>query len=110
VRELENVVERAVVLARGERIVEADLPEGEGSDAGDFFERVSQDLPTFEQLERRYLELVLEKTGGKKEKAAQILGINRRTLYRKEREYGLIALGDVDPNLEGALEGAPEVD
>jgi hypothetical protein len=34
---------------------------------------------------------VLEKTGGRKDKAAQILGINRRTLYRKEREYGLIS-------------------
>jgi DNA-binding protein Fis len=34
--------------------------------------------------------LVLDKTGGKKEKAAQILGINRRTLYRKEKDYGFV--------------------
>jgi len=42
------------------------------------------------QLEQRYIQLILEKTGGRKDKAAQILGMNRRTLYRKEREYGLI--------------------
>ncbi len=48
------------------------------------------DFPTLEELEKRYLQLVLEKTGGRKEKAAQILGINRRTLYRKEREYGWV--------------------
>ena len=44
-----------------------------------------------EQLERRYIEVILDKTAGRKDKAAQILGINRRTLYRKEREYGLIS-------------------
>jgi DNA-binding NtrC family response regulator len=43
-----------------------------------------------EQLEKRYIQLILDKTGGRKDKAAQILGMNRRTLYRKEREYGLL--------------------
>jgi DNA-binding protein Fis len=36
------------------------------------------------------MQLILEKVGGRKEKAAKILGINRRTLYRKEREFGFI--------------------
>jgi DNA-binding NtrC family response regulator len=34
----------------------------------------------------------MEKTGGRKDKASQILGINRRTLYRKEREYGMVPM------------------
>jgi DNA-binding NtrC family response regulator len=46
--------------------------------------------PTLEELEKRYIETVLEKTRGRKEQAAKILGINRRTLYRKEREYGWV--------------------
>jgi DNA-binding NtrC family response regulator len=50
-----------------------------------------QDFPTLEELEKRYMKVVLEKTLGRKERAAKILGINRRTLYRKEREYGWVA-------------------
>ncbi|MCB0384517.1 MAG: hypothetical protein KDD43_03920, partial [Bdellovibrionales bacterium] len=42
-----------------------------------------------------------EKTGGRKEKASQILGINRRTLYRKEREYGFV---DDGPRSPGSVE------
>lgn len=92
VRELENVIERAVVLARGELIETADLPQASQGDVESFMAGVqaSGALPTIEELEKRYMKFVLEKTGGKKEKAAQVLGINRRTLYRKEREYGFI--------------------
>lgn len=91
VRELENVIERAVVLSQGPYIDEADIPTGAAASAEEFFSGATQDLPTVDQLEKRYIQLVLEKSGGKKDKAAQILGMNRRTLYRKEREYGLIA-------------------
>ncbi len=90
VRELENLVERAVVLTQGHLIDEADLPDGVTVSAEEFFTTTTGDFPTLEQLERRYMRLVLEKTGGKKEQAAQILGINRRTLYRKEREAGWV--------------------
>jgi DNA-binding NtrC family response regulator len=44
---------------------------------------------TFKEMEKRCLEQALQKAGGKKEKAAQILGISRKTLYRKEKEFGL---------------------
>lgn len=91
VRELENIIERAVVLCTGSLIDEADLPTGGAETSEQFFSGAISDFPTIEQLERRYIHVILEKTGGRKDKAAQILGINRRTLYRKEREYGLIS-------------------
>ena len=63
------------------------------------------DFPTISQLEERYIKLILEKTAGRKDKASQILGMNRRTLYRKEREYGLIAHDSPDEeNLENAAD------
>jgi transcriptional regulator with PAS, ATPase and Fis domain len=102
VRELENVIERAVVLCRGALIDESEIPSPDTASADQFFSSSTSDFPTLEQLEKRYMEVVLEKTGGRKEKAAQILGINRRTLYRKEREYGLISHDSPEPAEEEA--------
>lgn len=90
VRELENVVERAVVLSKGDLITAGDLPRSETGDVEAIFARATVEMPTLDDLEQRYIKFVLDKTGGKKEKAAQILGINRRTLYRKEREYDFV--------------------
>jgi DNA-binding NtrC family response regulator len=98
VRELENLIERVVVLTNKALIDADDLPLGEAASSQDFFASAEIDLPTLEQLEKRYMKHVLEKVGGKKEKAAQILGINRRTLYRKEREYGFV--DEIDPSME----------
>lgn len=89
VRELENAIERAVVLCNGPLIELHDLQTLESTDSDHLFTQSVSDFPTLAQLEERYMRLVLEKTGGKKDKTSQILGINRRTLYRKEREYGL---------------------
>ena len=86
VRELENVLERAVVLCQGELIDECDLPSEKSAALDDFIGQAQTDLVTLEELEIRYVQYVLAKTGGKKEQAAQILGINRRTLYRWEKE------------------------
>jgi two-component system response regulator HydG len=85
VRELENCVERCVVMTRGPQIDVHDLPKLESTSFENFFGQSTADMPTLEQLEERYITLVLAKTGGKKEKAAQILGVNRRTLYRREQ-------------------------
>jgi two-component system response regulator HydG len=90
VRELENTVERAVVLATGTSIDSSDLPDPESQNTEQFFTNATNDSPTLTQLEERYMRLVLDKTGGRKDKAAQILGVSRRTLYRKEREYGFV--------------------
>lgn len=91
VRELENVVERAVVLCTDTLIDEQDIPTPDVANPESFFSSATSDFPTVGQLEERYIRLILEKTGGRKDKAAQILGMNRRTLYRKERELGLVA-------------------
>jgi DNA-binding NtrC family response regulator len=104
VRELENVVERAVVLSAAPLIDEAEIPTADTANAEGFFASATGDFPTLEQLEKRYVGLVLEKTGGRKDKAAQILGVNRRTLYRKEREFGFVTGDGEDGGLE---EGAP---
>lgn len=90
VRELENVIERAVVLCKTDVIDEKDIPVSESNDFESLYAATIHQLPTLEDLEKRYIRFVLDKTGGKKEKASQILGINRRTLYRKEREYDFI--------------------
>lgn len=98
VRELENLVERMVVMSRKPMIDADDIPATETTPVEDFYGNMIQDLPTMEQLEKRYMEFVLIKTGGKKDKASQILGINRRTLYRKQREYGFGSFGDAEPD------------
>lgn len=103
VRELENLVERTAVLSKHNILQAEDLPQPEMAQVEDFYADSTRDFPTLEQLEKRYIYMVMQKTGGKKDKASQILGINRRTLYRKEREYGFI---DADPSFEDALPAA----
>ncbi len=87
VRELENIIERAVALTDGEEIHAHDLP-------GDLqqleFDTMEGDgLPTLDEMERRYVIKVLEKTGYNKGMTAQILGIPRTTLWRKLKTYGV---------------------
>ncbi|MGK5082492.1 sigma-54 dependent transcriptional regulator [Bdellovibrionota bacterium FG-1] len=89
VRELENLIERTTVLCPNPLIDESDIPAPDTSNAEQFFVGSTQDSPSIDQLEERYIRLVLEKTGGRKDKASQILGVNRRTLYRKLKQYGL---------------------
>jgi len=100
VRELENMVERLVVLTRTPQIDVSDIPDVDQTSSERFFGQATEDSPTLVDLEKRYIQLIMEKTGGKKEKAAQILGINRRTLYRKEREYGFTELNEAEESSE----------
>jgi len=84
VRELENVVARALALNPAGVILPEDLPEplrGAGPAATPPGLALA-DRPTLAELEKRYAELVLGEAGGNKTRAAEILGIDRKTLYR----------------------------
>ena len=83
VRQLANVVERAVVLSADDSVGKDDLPE-EIATAEPSRRAISIPLGTsLEEAERRIIDETLELTGGNKRKAAQILGIAARTIYRK---------------------------
>ncbi len=88
VRELENVIERAVTLGRGPAIQPGDLPPHLAGGAGPVEKALAQ-VATLEDLERDYIRAVLRGTKGHQIRAAAILGIDRRTLYRKIRRYGI---------------------
>ena len=85
-------MERAVALTRFEEIAVEDLPEKIQTyrrsrlvvDLDD-----TAHLATLEEVERRYILRVLEAAGGHRSKAAQILGLDRKTLYRKLERWGI---------------------
>jgi DNA-binding NtrC family response regulator len=85
VRELENVVARALALNPSGVVLREDLPEAvraaRSAPAPAPLPDVA-DRPTLAELERRYASLVLQEAGGNKTRAAEILGIDRKTLYR----------------------------
>jgi DNA-binding NtrC family response regulator len=95
VRELRNLVESLVVLAPGDEIQLADLPEeyrrpgAAGPVPPTFVEKDREDgqTLTMEEVERRAILAALEKTGGNRTQAADLLGIGLRTLQRKIKEY-----------------------
>ena len=89
VRELENSVERAIALCSASWIDAADLSIDSQPAAPSRLEKLFSRFLTLKELEKEYINHVLSTTGGKKEEVAAILGIDRKTLYRKEREYDL---------------------
>ncbi len=92
VRELQNAVERAATFSQGALIELHDLPERMQTsnlsnpitqpESPGSPQQPADQLPSLEQVQRRYIHQVLDATGGNKRKAADILGITRRTLYR----------------------------
>lgn len=99
VRELENAIERAVVLSSSEYILPEDLPteenyplsaaatEAESTSKGLSFE---EDKPvTLDELSKKYIQFIFDKNNGAKEQTAKDLGIDRKTLYRKLKEMNL---------------------
>lgn len=93
IRELHNVVQRAVTFCEGDTIAYQHLPErlhaaegGEQADQGaaELLDQLSAGpmLPTLDEMQQRYMRYVLEQAGGNKRRAAALLGIGRRTLYR----------------------------
>jgi DNA-binding NtrC family response regulator len=87
VRELENIVERAVALTDNEEIDIQDLPQD--LQQLEFKTMEGDGLPTLEEMERRYIVKVLEKTGYSKSLTAQVLDVPRTTLWRKLKAYGI---------------------
>jgi DNA-binding NtrC family response regulator len=84
VRQLENAIERAVALARYDRITLEDLPERIVHPSPESTYPVApEQLSTADEVERFHVERVLLATGGNKAVAARVLGFDRRTLYRK---------------------------
>lgn len=111
VRELRNYVERAVVLALQESITPEDLPEKvrgagrQGVQQGAAVDMLSlqaqlgaDGMPPMEELEARYIGFVLRQTEGNKSRAADILGFDRTTLYRKIERYEI----DTQAAVEGS--------
>jgi len=91
VRELQNCIERAVALTAFDRITPDDLPEKIRNYRPSHVVVAGHDpseLPPLEEVERRYILRVLEATAGNRTLAAQVLGLDRKTLYRKLQRYG----------------------
>ncbi len=86
VRELRNVIERAVLLATDGTISASDLPLG--TDVGAAMRATPSSVLTLSELERRHIADVLDRAGWHQGRAAEVLGISPKTLYRKIREYG----------------------
>src|SRR6266542_5031310 len=94
VRELESAVEYAALRARGSEVAPEDLPPKLQSEealaaARSPLAALYDDLPLLEELERRYLLHVLKVVGGNRTRAAEVMGIDRRTLYRMAERFGV---------------------
>ncbi|HMK61905.1 MAG TPA: sigma-54 dependent transcriptional regulator [Dissulfurispiraceae bacterium] len=89
VRELENIIERGVALTNGGTIEIANLPDDLKELNIKIFRKKEGKIPSLEDQERDYIKWVLTEVGGNKTLAAQTLGIDRVSLWRKLKKYGL---------------------
>jgi DNA-binding NtrC family response regulator len=96
VRELENTIEHAVLHTRGAVITDDDLPARiraprteTQSSVPSAVPTLFADLPSLDEMERRYLLYVLEAVNGNRTRAAEVLKIDRRTLYRMAERFGI---------------------
>jgi DNA-binding NtrC family response regulator len=90
VRELENIVERGVALVNGDTIEMAHLPEDlHGVNIQTFRKTEGGKFPSLEEMERTYIMWVLNETANNKTEAAATLGIDRVSLWRKLKKFGL---------------------
>jgi DNA-binding NtrC family response regulator len=83
VRELANVVERAVALSDHDTLLPGDLRLGTTTGPSDFLDIAARRRMPLAEVERAYVRRVLESVDGNKAVAARVLGIDRRTVYRK---------------------------
>jgi len=90
IRELRNVLEQAVILGDGSKITPSDLPANVAKRGrGKMLFRIK----TLAEIEKQYIQRVLEEAEGNKAKAATVLGISRETLYQKLKQYAEDAAG-----------------
>jgi transcriptional regulator with GAF, ATPase, and Fis domain len=92
VRELRNVVERVAILATGEEVTARELPpeiRGGGPPPAGGSAESGAPLRSLGEVEKAHILRVLEAAGGNKTKAAEVLGIDRSTLYARLRQYGV---------------------
>src|SRR5512138_494728 len=89
VRELENLVERGVALAKGRALELSHLPEDVRRMTLKVFRRDAGRMPSLEDQEKDYIRWVLEQVDGNRSRAAAVLGIDRVSLWRKLKRYGL---------------------
>ncbi len=94
VRELENAVERAVILLTGDNITEKDLPLNitqSYSEESDWviIQPVNTEPRPLEEIEKKAILAALEASRGNKSETARKLGINRKTLHKKLKNYGV---------------------
>jgi DNA-binding NtrC family response regulator len=91
VRELENIMERGVALSNGNAIEVVHLPEDLRELSIRTFRKKEGKIPSLQEQEESYIKWVLKEAGENKTLAAQILGIDRVSLWRKLKKYGLEA-------------------
>ncbi|MEJ2640363.1 MAG: sigma-54 dependent transcriptional regulator [Desulfosarcinaceae bacterium] len=89
VRELENVIERGVALAVGDAVLPENLPDYLSNLAIETYRQPSGSIPTLVEQERNYIRWVLAKFDGNKTQAAAAMGIDRVSLWRKMKRYGM---------------------
>ncbi len=89
VRELENIIERGVALTNSNLIETGHLPEDLRELSIKTFRKREGKIPSLDEQEEAYIKWVLNEVGGNKTLAAQILGIDRVSLWRKLKKYGL---------------------
>ncbi len=114
VRELENAVRRAIALSSNGLITADCLPpeirdRGQGPDrAINVEQRLIADRPGMDELQRRYLQLILDETGWNRRQAAAVLHLDRRTIQRLIARYKLQGAGDPEDEAGGDSEHAPK--
>ncbi len=89
VRELENIVERGVALAKGEKLEITNLPDDLRDLKIRSFRKDGDKIPSLENNEETYIRWVLKEADGNKTRAAQMLGIDRVSLWRKIKKYNI---------------------
>jgi DNA-binding NtrC family response regulator len=88
VRELENVIQRAIILSQQETLLPVNFPDsiiGQKRN-GNILEKGVRERYSFNQLLKEYIKQMMIETGGNKTEVSEILGIDRKTLYRKLKE------------------------